>query len=189
MIEARASTTTAIKKPVIVDKTGKPVTSAAASSSAQPFTFEIRSLDTDDRVTFINPYMEPYGVQLNSSEDGFHRPFAATRSAQSVDGVTENYTFQNILLDTRYRVGVTKEGGPVPNIEGIIDKLKRMMTPNPFRMRKQRVVFRFGSKMIGVPPETYLYINSVTPKTEMVNSEGGYETVILDISASLYSFK
>jgi hypothetical protein len=167
-------------------KVSTPSKNSSAPSTAD-FLLRITSLDTSDRITFINPHIETFGHTISSSEEAFSRPFARAKNAQSIDAPSESFSFPDLLLDARFRsMGTRENPGQPPNIEGIIEKLKRMMKPNIYRMSKQRLSLMWGAKIIGQPGSSYVYLNNLDIKGDQYDDYGNYVTARLSMSFTMY---
>lgn len=151
---------------------------------SQGFIFKIASLDTNEVITFLNPFISDYSHQIQSGEDAFSRPFHEGRNAQSAEGTSQSFSFPDLVLDIRYK----KVAEDISSIEGVIEKLRMFMEPNTIRLRKHRLSIQWGSKIIGQPPKTYLFMNSLDIRPEQFNDLGNYVTARLSMNFSLYHF-
>lgn len=155
-----------------------------------PFTFQLRSLDSDRKITFVDPLMGNHSERYSSGEDAFSRPFAQQQHAQSIEAPSVSYSFPDLYLDARFRHGATEEsGGQRPDLRGIIQKIKAMMEVHPVRMRKDRLSVSYGATVLGLPNTSYLYLNSLSVEGEHYGNSGHLLAVRMSFEFKEYGWQ
>lgn len=161
------------------------INALASNANVAPFTFQIRSQDSDTKITLLAPMIEKHSEQINSSGDNdFSYPLGFYRYNQVMEAPSRQYNFSDLYLDTRYTKTVETSGKL--NIRGIIEKLDTMISPSIRLKRKPRLQVRFGALVLG-GAKTYATLDQLTIEGELYTPTGDLMAAVLTMQFSVYA--